>query len=183
MNPAPWPIIQPGEGFPTASVLRRRAYDLLVTIPFGAQVRYGTLTEALGVPATERRGRSAILAAGRDLLRHERHLLVNVRGVGYQIAFPAEHVDDSRRRSRNGNRMLSRAHEVVMRVIIEHLTDAEKLKLIEQQTRSGLALIAARGLSNQRVKIPPSLKATGPTGRELVRLLTTPKAKPQESTG
>jgi hypothetical protein len=170
-------VIPPQEGFPTFRELRRLARVRLDALEFGARVSYADLTHALGVPADGHRGRAAVLAAGRDLLRDARpRLLVNVRNEGYQIARPNEHADVSKRRHALLNRGLARNHAIVTHVLMEWegWTDAERAVLIEQQTRTALALIASRKVANPRTAIPAGAAVQVPTGRELVRLLTRP---------
>src|SRR4029450_7848164 len=83
-----------GVKFPLSEVLKRRAYALLVLQPYEALVTYDVLTEAIGLdPRTDPRARSAVLRAGRALLRDDRKKIVNVREVGYRIVKPSEEAE------------------------------------------------------------------------------------------
>lgn len=171
-------VVESRSGFPTFRELRRLARIALDRLGFGEQISYAALSEALGVPANQQRGRAAVLAAGRELLRDGRpRLLVNVRNAGYQIARPNEHADVSKRAHGLINKRLARNHAIVTHVLMEWegWTDSERAILIEQQTRTALALIASRKVANPRTPIPPTTVASVPSGRELVRLLTKTK--------
>jgi hypothetical protein len=171
-------LVQPHEGFPTFRELRRLAFQRLGELTFGDRIAYADLTAAIGVPADGHRGRAAVLAAGRDLLKDARpRLLLNVRGYGYQIARPNEHAAVTKGRHKLINRALARNHAIATHVVMdwEGWTDAERAVLVEQQTRTALALLASRTIARPRTAIPAGAAVPSVTGRELVRLLMRPR--------
>lgn len=99
--------------------------DRYAETPHGELLTYAALGEALDLdPEADRKAiRAAVRQAGIILLRDHSRSLVAVRGEGYRIAQPDEHVDLASRQQRRSGRALARASAQVEHVDLSALSD------------------------------------------------------------
>jgi hypothetical protein len=165
-------ILQADEGtkFPLSRVLRERAVAFLSPLPFNTEVTYAALSEAIGLDVVgDKRGRNAVLQAGRLLLKEQHKKLVNVRRVGYRIVAPNEQVAVSQAEQKRARRWLKRALATVTHVALNDLTPEEVAKVLTEQARVGLSLSFQRRIGKQ-VSLPASEQLALPSGAKLVEM-------------
>jgi hypothetical protein len=172
-------VVEKPKDFPTAREMARWAYDFLAARQHGEIASYAELSTVLTIDATSRRGRAAVLRAGRHLLRDHSKLLINIRGVGYQIAQPNDHAGQSQRYRRLARSRLRRALDAEVHVALQALSPRELAELMAEQVRAGLTLAFERRLSRRKA-LPPKDQLAMPSGQRLVQLLTKsgPRAEP-----
>jgi hypothetical protein len=164
------PLEKPKD-FPTVKEMARWAYDYLKPLPFGREITYVELTSVITMRADSHRGRTAVLRAGRQLLRDESKLLVNVRGQGYQIARPNEHAAQAVRFRAGARRRLRRALDAVVHIALDGLSPKEVTEVLAEQVRSGLTLAFERRLGRRKALPAPNQTAL-PSGEKLLSLIT-----------
>jgi hypothetical protein len=134
-----------GTQFPTTREMRMKALTLLSGFTFDTIVTYQQFTDTLGLnPALDRRARSAVLQAGRDLLKAQNKKLVNVKTEGYRIIRPNEHKSVSQSQQRSARRKLRDALQTVTHVALENLTPKEVAEVMLEQARTALQLNMTR---------------------------------------
>lgn len=96
----------------------RIVYDLLRAAAVDTVVTYDLICEKLGLdPKSERHiGQMAARRAGIELEREDGRAVEPVRGEGYRIVRPEEHLRLGRRRNRSAGRQLARGEQVVTTV-------------------------------------------------------------------
>jgi hypothetical protein len=165
-------ILRQDEGtkFPTARELRERAIAFLQPLPFDTAVTYAQLTEAIGVDVVlDRRGRQAVLQAGRFILKNSLKKLENIRTRGYRIVRSDEQAACSQNEQRRARRWLKRALETVTYVALDNLTPEDVAKVLTEQARVGLSLSFQRRLSKQK-DLPAKDQIALPSGTKLVEM-------------
>lgn len=115
--------------------------DEFANVDRGTVITYEELGKVLGLdPANEadkRAIRSAVYHATRALSKDHDRSLVAVRGVGYRVVLPGEHVELAGRQQRKSTRALVRAKTHVDHVDLSELSDEGKR--IVHATASALA--------------------------------------------
>ena len=161
-----------GTLFPLTRILRERAVERLKDVPFDTLVTYAELSAAmlLNVQA-EARARTAVLWAGRFLLRTEHKQIVNVKLMGYRVIRPNEHVAVSQSQQRRSRRWLRRALETVTHIAIAELRPEEIGKVMTEQARVALSLACTSSLARAKVLPPPDQLNSIPRGAKLLDLL------------
>jgi hypothetical protein len=160
-------IANPNE--PRISVLAQALHRVLVDMPHGTVITYDELRKILFEDPRDSRGRAAIQRAAKLLLHDGKHL-VNMRGKGYQIAYPNEHVSQSTRQVKLGLRRYRKALAIVAHTEMEKLTPQERQQVEEQTNRVRIHLALA--VRVQRMKaLPARSDVEIPTGRRLAELL------------
>ena len=157
--------------FPTVKEMSEWIFDALRDRSHGETIKYGELSAVLTVDAQGTRGRHAVLRAARRLLEERSKLLVNVRGVGYEIVQPNEHAAQSKRLQGAARRRLVRAVACATHVLWENLTAEERSQVLAQQLKAGLSLAFDRRISRTKA-LPPREQVALPSGGALVRMLT-----------
>lgn len=157
--------------FPTVKEMSEWVYDALKARGHGEMIPYADLSSVLTIDAQDDRGRRAVLAAGRRLLREHSKLLVNVKNVGYHIAQPGEHAGHARRFHHAARRRLVRAVACATYVLMEQLTPEERSRVLAEQLKAGLALAFSKTITRRKA-LPPKEQIALPSGAKLVRLLT-----------
>jgi hypothetical protein len=160
-----------GANEPRISVLADRVYEALSQRQHGTLVTYHEFRLMLFEDPQGKRCRSAILRAGKRLLREQQKLLVNVRGKGYQLAMPNEHSAESKRVQQHGRRRYRRALEIVVNAEMEKLSPQERQQVDEQANRMRLILAAEKNIAKATV-LPSSGDIVIPSGKRLAALLT-----------
>lgn len=160
--------------FPTMREMTERALQALIAVDFGGHITYETLTTICRADAQATRTRSAILRAGKRLLRDHNKLIRNVRTLGYEIAKPEQHADEAERLRGFARRRLRRALASVTFVKFEGLTEAQIGRLLTEQTRNAILLGAERKLS-RRKELPPKRDVALPSGQHIVEMFTKKK--------
>ncbi len=164
-----------GTQFPTAKEMRRRAFELLVARPFDTLVRYQEFAAALGLdPQSDQRARSAVLAAGRDLLKQHQKKIVNVKTEGYRIIRPNEHRAVSQAQQRGARRRLRDALQTVTYVALDQLTPEEIAGLMIEQARAAIQLALTKKLAKVK-QLPAKQELALPSGRKLVEMMRKPR--------
>ncbi len=93
----------------------------------GDVIAYEDLHEALDRPGGERHAvQQAVRIASRRMLADEKRCLVPVRGKGYKIAHPSEHVAVGKDREVRGVRQFARAVQVYDQTPLDELTPAQR---------------------------------------------------------
>lgn len=161
-------IANPNE--PRVSVLAQAVHRALSEMPHGTVVTYDEFRKILFEDPQGRRGRAAILKAAKLLLVDAKHL-VNVRSIGYQIAYPNEHASQSNRQVTFGLRRYRKALAIVANTEIAKLTPQERQQVEEQTNRVRIHL--ALSVRVQRLKTLPERKLIDiPSGKALAEMLT-----------
>lgn len=103
----------------------RTLVDVFAKVDRGDVVTIEALAEELGLdPVRDRRAiQAAVNQSQKTLSREHDRSLVAVRGVGYRVALPDEHVDLAGRQQRKGRRALQRAQTHVDHVDLSSLSD------------------------------------------------------------
>jgi hypothetical protein len=103
----------------------RTLVDLFAKVDRGAVVTFEDLAEELGLDSVQDRRaiQAAVNQAQKTLSREHDRSLTSVRGVGYRVALPDEHVDLAGRQQRKGRRALQRAQVHVDHVDLSALSD------------------------------------------------------------
>lgn len=165
--------LQPNEGtqFPTIAEMRGRALELLRERPYDSLIAYEEFAQAIGVnPMTDRRGRSAVLKAGRDLLAAHNKKIINVREQGYRIIRPNEHAVVSQSEQRRARRLFKQSLQTVTHVALDHLTPTEIAQVMMEQARSALQVAMAKRLSRAKA-LPPRCELKLPSTSKLVEMM------------
>lgn len=87
----------------------QRVYTRLLALEIGETVTYEELTRVLRRPFED--GRSPFYTAMRKLQKEKQRTLRNVKGVGYEVVQPREHLGLARSHIRRSHRQLGRASE------------------------------------------------------------------------
>ena len=119
--------------------------DLLRGAARGTLVSYAELGEALGLhPEDERPAiRAAVQLAAKHLSREHNRSLAAVRGVGYRVVLPEEHLGLAQAQQRKSRQALVRARGHVEHVDLSELDDVQR----------GLVMAAASALAWQQAQI------------------------------
>jgi hypothetical protein len=102
-------------------------YEYLRELAHDTTVTYEQLDKVLG--RDSRIDRGPIKAAMRKLEKNDKRTLINVRGVGYRIAQPAEHADVAMRRVEKSRRVMRSAASCAKAADRSQLTPEESAKL------------------------------------------------------
>lgn len=156
---------------PTMKEMATRAFEHLQPLPHGAIVSYETLTHICQADATMLRTRTAILRAGRRLLHEHNKLLVNVKGRGYQVAAPSEHVGEAKRQTKAALRRHRRALSIVVHVEINGLLPEQLNDVLAAQTKNALLLGMTRNINRVRT-LPAKQQVELPSGKRIIALLS-----------
>jgi hypothetical protein len=114
-------------------------------IEYGATVEYDRLAGMLGVDPTDRATvRGAINQSKRSIEKVHKRVLRAVRGVGYRVVDPAQHVEVAQAHHRKSVRAIRRGRSVVDNVDLARLT--------EDQRRLALATGAILGWQLQQIR-------------------------------
>lgn len=119
--------------------------DLFKETPRGTMIDYAELGDALGLhPDDEREAiRAAVQSATKHLSAEHNRSLQAVRGFGYRVVMPEEHIDLAQRQQRKSRRALTRAQGHVEHVDLSALDDVQR----------GLVMAAASALAWQQAQI------------------------------
>lgn len=109
---------------PVATQRKDALYAALHAAPYGEVFPYEALTEILGVPV--QRVRHVVFTVTRRLEREAARTLENIRGHGYRIAEPHDHVELSSRRHQRSRRQLGHALRILQATPIALLTPEER---------------------------------------------------------
>jgi hypothetical protein len=159
------------QGEPRAAVLVEMLVRHLSPLDYGTVVPYEQIRRVIFEDPQGLRGRGVTLRAGRRLLREYQRLLVNVRGQGYQIAQPGEHVAQSKRFQAFSRRRQRRALAILIHAEMSKLTPAERQQVDEETNRVRLKLALDRSLS--KAKTLPRQKEAMPNLAKLLRAAKT----------
>jgi hypothetical protein len=164
-----------GTQFPTTAEMRRRALQLLEQVPSNTLITYRALTAALGLnPQHESRARSAVLQAGRDLLKDQNKKIVNVRDQGYRIIQANEHVTVSQHEQLGARRRLRRALQTVTHVALHELTTIEIAKVMMEQARVAISVGMLKKLTKAK-ELPPTAQLHLPSASKLIEFMRSPR--------
>ena len=164
-------VMQQPKQFPTIKEMTEWAFEALAGLDFGESVSYAALSDVCRTNTQQTRGRSAVLRAGRRLLKERNRLLVNVKGYGYRVVSSHEHVTESQRFQRHARRRLTRALAVVIHFDPSRLTADQLAKTLTEQVRCSMKVGFDRKMS--RVKTLPKRELLAlPSGSKLVELFT-----------
>lgn len=165
-----------GTKFPLSRILRERATTVIAATDYDQVIPYAVLSEALGVDVVhDKRGRDAVLAAGRDVLKAHRKKIVNVRREGYRVVRSNEQAFVSRAEQKRARRWLRRALDTVTHVALDGLTPEDVAKVLTEQASVALQLSVQKKLQNAK-SLPARDQVQMPTGRQLVDFITRKKA-------
>lgn len=122
----------------------RFIYEMFQQAQYGDLLNYWQLGAALGLDPRSDKDKHVIQMAVRratiQLERVEGRTAKSVRGQGYQIAKPGEHLGIGRSRNKRAGRQLDRG---------ENVTNGVDLNLVDDETRKAL-MVLARGFSVQK---------------------------------
>ena len=106
----------------------RMVYDVVKDLEVGAHVTYATLGRALGMDPVKQRNqiRSVLRNARKHLLRDQNKAMEAVRGTGYRVVAPNEHLRLAQGEQRKASKALVRGTETVVHVDMNALTEGEK---------------------------------------------------------
>lgn len=152
---------------PRSTVLVDMLVRALSPMEYGEVVGYEQIRRVIFEDPQGPRGRAVAIRAGRRLLREHQKLLVNVRGHGYQIAEPREHLSQSKRVQAFARRRQRRALAILVHAEVEKLTPAERQAVDEETNRVRLKLALEKTLS--RAKALPAAKDAMPNLAALLK--------------
>lgn len=164
-------VLETPKQFPTVKEMGAWVFGALKDRAHGETITYGELSAMLTIDAQSDRGNHAVQRAKPRLLADHNKLLVNVRGIGYQIALPNEHAAHSKRLQGASRRQLVRAVATATHVLWDQLRPQERAEVLAEQLKAGLALTFSRRISRRKA-LPPREQLALPSGAQLVRLLT-----------
>jgi hypothetical protein len=130
---------------------------------------YPELHAVLGRPDGERKAvQAAVRETGKRMLATEKRCLVPVRGVGYRIVLPSEHVYVGKDRESRGVRQFRRAVSVYKGTPLDELTDAQRTLHLNTAMLAQAALAAFQEQDRMKSdwqRIRDVFRAPGPGGR------------------
>lgn len=102
----------------------RLLYEILRELDYDEQITYERMAEALDVDPVKDRGtiQVAMYRAAKELSLVNDRSIESVRGVGYRVVTPEEHVSLSRRQQRRSGRALTRAQRHVQHVDLSQMS-------------------------------------------------------------
>lgn len=157
--------------FPTTKEMRERALALLLPLPFDTTISYQQFTETLGLnPMTDHRARSAVLLAGKDLLKGYNKKIVNIRTEGYRIIRPNEHCAVSKRQQQSARRRLKESLQTVTHVALDQLAPTEIAQVMLEQARAAIQLSLTRKLGRMK-QLPPRQELHLPSSNKIVEMM------------
>lgn len=160
-----------GTQFPTMAEMRKRVFELLAPRPYDTLITYAEFEAVLQLnPADDRRARSAVLKAARDLLQQQDKKLVNVRNEGYRIIRPNEHQNVSRHQQQRARRRLRDALETVTHIALDKLTPTEVAQVMLEQARVGIQLAITKRFARAK-QLPPRNELHLPSAMKLVDMM------------
>lgn len=106
----------------------------------GTVLTYKSLREILGgLNPQSHAGRAMVLSVGQRLEREGQRALQNIRGIGYQIAHPGQHLGIGEKRQQRGRRQVAAAMRVLLATPVSALSTEQRrrhdayLVIIQQQ--------------------------------------------------
>lgn len=102
--------------------------DIFKETPRGTMIDYEELGDALGLHPVDDRDaiRAAVQSASKCLSREHNRSLQAVRGFGYRVVMPEEHIDLARSQQRRSRKALSRAQGHVENVDLSALDETQR---------------------------------------------------------
>ncbi len=110
----------------------RKLLDLFAAADYGTEFTYAEILQKTGCDLLEGGNRQRVYTAIRRLERDHRRTLLNLRGRGYKVAKPAEHVEAMRVRAGRAKRHMSLARRTGDATPLDLLDDRERRALADQ---------------------------------------------------
>lgn len=170
--------LRPDEGtqFPTMQEMCAAAYAELAAHAYNTTVTYTELAGVMGIdPQRNMRARTAVLKAGRRLLREQNKKIVNVRNEGYRIVQPNEQVGVSQREQARARRWLRESLKTVTHVALDNLSPTEIAKVMTEQARVAIQVSMARRLVRMK-ELPPKDEIALPSPNRLLEMMRKKKS-------
>lgn len=110
------------------------------SVQYGRVLSYAELSKTARVDIQSPRGRSQIRKFAKTLLRTRQKHLENIRGVGYRVVEPVEHLACGAGKMRSGQRRFKEAAAIFAHTDEETLSQDEQLSLTNARARVGSLL-------------------------------------------
>lgn len=110
----------------------KRLLDLFISTDYGTTLTYVDIVEKTGLDVSSEH-RQRMYTVNNILERDHLRSIQNVRGVGYRVAHPREHVESISIRRRRAGRQISKASKTASATNISRLNSDESRELADAQ--------------------------------------------------
>lgn len=133
----------------TEDAIWRATYDALRAADHGTLFRYEDLDDLAG--GNTRNGRRwVVLRAQKELERRDKRTLVNVRGVGYRIGHPEEHLTSGNKRRLRAKHAAAGSVRVLDAADLEQIADPSARRAIQNMSTHMRAMESRLAYNEQR---------------------------------
>jgi len=140
--------------------------------PYGTFISFKELKLISGVDIQDYKYRYILETAKRTLLRHHDRVLISIRGKGYEIGETSAVIAESAGYRKKSYNAAKKAFQIIKTIDLSTLQEAEKIKVINEQCKGGLLLVAYKATENQLLNNPEDgLKLAQPTENSIIKIL------------